>query len=70
MYIFVCNINSLCPFIYIFSKFTRRRTIVFINGTQINVNNNNNDNNNNNNNNKNNIKTFIWWLNLLDYNVT
>ena len=48
---------------------------MFINGTQINVNNNNNDNNSNNNNNNNNdnnnnVKTFIWWLNLLDYNVT
>ena len=33
-----------------FSKFIGRRTIVFINGTQINVNDNNNNNNNNNNN--------------------
>ena len=36
------------------SRFTGRRTIVFINGTQINVNNNNNNNNNNDNNNNDN----------------
>ena len=36
------------------SRFTGRRTIVFINGTQINVNNSNNNNNNNDNNNNDN----------------
>ena len=67
MYTFVCNINCLYLFIYIFLKFIGRRTIVLINVTRINVNNNdnnddannknnknNNSNNNNNNNNKNN----------------
>ena len=38
----------------IFFEFVGRRTIVYINGTRINVNNNNNNNNNDNNNNNNN----------------
>ena len=54
MYTFVCNMNCLYPFIYVFLKFLGRRTIVFLNGTRINVNDNNNDNNNNDNNNDNN----------------
>ena len=51
MYTFVCNVNCPYLFIYIFLKFIGRKTIVFINGTRINVN-NNNDNNDYNNNNK------------------
>ena len=43
------------------SRFTGRRTIVFINGTQINVNNNNNNNNNSNNNN-NRLETRKYWV--------
>ena len=50
MYIILCNFNYLYPFIYNSFKFIGRRTIVFVNGTQINVNNNNNNNNNNNDN--------------------
>ena len=45
MYTFVCNFNFLYPFIYIFFQFIGRGTIVFINGTRINVNSNNNNNN-------------------------
>ena len=42
-------------YIYLyFLKFIGRRTIVFMNGTRINVNNSNNNNNNNNNNKNNN----------------
>ena len=70
MYTFVCNINCLYHFIYIFFfKFLGRRTIVFINGARINVNNNNNnnnnnsnDNNNNNNNNNKNTRKIIPWI--------
>ena len=39
-----------------FLKFIGRRTIIFINGAQIDVNNNNNNNNNNSNNNNNRIE--------------
>ena len=39
-----------------FLKFIGRRTIIFINGAQIDVNNNNNNNNNSNNNNNNRIE--------------
>ena len=47
-------ILTLSFYLYFF-KFIRRRNIVFINGTQRNVNNNNSNSNNNNNNNNNNI---------------
>ena len=40
--------------LFIFFKFIGRRTIVFINGAQINVHNNNDNNNNDNNNSDNN----------------
>ena len=47
IYTFVCKFNCLYPFIYIFLSLGRR-TIAFINGTRINVNNSNNNINNNN----------------------
>ena len=43
LYIILTVVNLL----FVFFKFIGRRTIVFINGTRINVNNNNNNNNNN-----------------------
>ena len=51
LYIILTVFNLL----FIFFKFVGRRTIVYINGTRVNVNNNNNNKNNNNNNNNNNI---------------
>ena len=49
MYILYIILTFFIP-LFIFFKFIGRRTIVFINGAWINVNNSNNNNNNNNNN--------------------
>ena len=53
MYILYIILTVFSFYLYFF-KFIGRRTIVFINGTRINVNNNNNNNNDNNNNNNDN----------------